>query len=117
MTVELLDPNEHRSLVQKQAHWADIREKLKQTETVEHPPHPGVRSITDYPLGKFENLERSRLRWVAPNWFEFVPKSSKPFSFVRSSGERITPKNFFTDGGSIPRLFQWSNDLDPFGSL
>jgi hypothetical protein len=73
--------------------------------------------MTDYPLGKFENLERTRLQWAAPNWFEFIPKGNKAFTFVRSQGERISPKNFFTDGGSIPRLFRWSDDLNPFGSL
>jgi hypothetical protein len=97
--------------------WDKIRAKLRQKEALELPPRPGVRSITDYPLGKFENLERSRLQWVAPNWFEFIPKGNMAFTFVRSQGEHITPKNFFTDGGSIPRLFRWSDDLDPFGSL
>jgi len=47
--------------------------------------------------------------------FEFIPRSTTAFAFKRSSGERIEPRRMFTDGGSIPRLARWSNDLDPWG--
>lgn len=67
------------------------------------------------PGGTFEGLENIRLRWVAPNWFEFIPRSTTPFAFTRSSGERVEPRRMFTDGGSIPRLARWSGDLDPWG--
>jgi hypothetical protein len=114
---DLLDAVETSALEAKQTHWARIREQHREKETIETPTRPSVRSISDFPKGTFENLERNRLQWVSPNWFEFIPKTDKPFTFVRSTKERITPKNFFTDGGSIPRLFRWSDDLDPFGSL
>jgi hypothetical protein len=113
----LLEPAGAAALEAKQKHWALIREHLGERETIEIPARPGVRNISDYPKGRFENLQRNRLRWVGTNWFEFVPKKDNPFTFVRSNNEPITPKNFFTDGGSIPRLFRWSGDLDPFGSL
>lgn len=67
------------------------------------------------PAGRFFNLESIRLRWVKPNWFEFIPKADKPFSFQRANGEKIEPRRMFTDGGSIPRFFRWGNDLDPWG--
>jgi hypothetical protein len=117
VNTHLLDETEASALAEKQKHWALIRKKLKRKKSIAIPARPGTRSINDYPIGKFENLERSRLEWVHPNYFEFIPKTKSPFSFVRSTGEPITPKNFFTDGGSIPRLFRWSDELDPFGSL
>ena len=117
MNGHLLDAAEASALEEKRKHWALIRERLRQKKSMEVPPRPSIRSISDYPLGRFENLPNDRLRWVAPNWFEFIPKKKGPFAFVRSNGERIVPKNFFTDGSSIPRLFRWSDELDPFGSL
>jgi len=69
----------------------------------------------EYAIGSFEGLESIRLRWVRPNWFEFIPKRANPFRFTRANGEQIEPRHMFTDGGSIPRLFRWSNDLDPWG--
>ena len=70
----------------------------------------------DYQAGRFENLERNRLRWSAPNLFEFIPKSVRPFAFVRPNGQRVAPANFFTDGGSIPRLVGLFNGrLTPWG--
>jgi hypothetical protein len=113
----LLERAAAAALEAKKKHWALIRKQLRERETIEIPVRPRARSISDYPKGRFENLQRNRLEWVATGWFEFVPKKDKPFTFVRSNGEAITPKNFFTDGGSIPRLFRWSDDLDPFGSL
>jgi hypothetical protein len=110
----VLEAAEAAALEAKQKHWSLIREQLRERETMEIPARPGVRSISDYPKGRFENLQRNRLRWVGTNWFEFVPKQNEPFTFVRSNKVPITPKNFFTDGGSIPRLFRWSDDLDPF---
>src|SRR5262245_42871067 len=42
-------------------------------------PPPGAkalfgRSMKDFPLGRFEGLENIRLRWVRPDWFEFIPR-------------------------------------------
>jgi hypothetical protein len=117
MNAHILNAAGASALETKQKHWALIRNKLKQKKSIETPTRPVIRSINDYPIGRFENLSNSRLEWVQPNYFEFIPKKNDPFTFVRSTKERITPKNFFTDGGSIPRLFRWSDELDPFGSL
>src|SRR5262245_5953026 len=72
-------------------------------------------SIDAYPTGKFENLGNIRLRWVRPDWFEFIPRQSSPLRFVRSNGQVFEPRRMFTDGGSIPRIFCWGSDLDPWG--
>jgi hypothetical protein len=101
----------------KEKHRADVFEKLKRKKSVERPFPPKEKTINDYPRGPFENLNRSRLQWVKLDEFQFIPKSSMPFSFVRSTNERIAPRNFFTDGGSMPRFFRWTNELDPFGYL
>ncbi|MDX0481415.1 hypothetical protein GOD90_20275 [Sinorhizobium medicae] len=69
----------------------------------------------EFAIGTFEGLESIRLRWVRPNWFEFIPKRQIPFRFIRANGERVEPRRMFTDGGSIPRLFRWGNGLDPWG--
>ena len=68
----------------------------------------------DYPIGKFNNLENIRLRWLVPRIFDFVPRSENPFSFTRYNGQIITPRRMFTDGGSIPRLARWIAQLDPW---
>jgi hypothetical protein len=113
----LLEREAFDALNAKKKHRSDVIEKLKGAESVRRPPQATTRGIDDYPRGRFENLPRNRIQWVAVNWFQFIPKASRAVSFVRSSGERIIPKNFFTDGGSIPRAFQWSDELSPFGYL
>ena len=45
----------------------------------------------DFPVGEFHALESIRLRWVAPDWFEFLPNAAEPFRFVRSTGETVQP--------------------------
>lgn len=66
------------------------------------------------PAGKFLNVDKLFLRWAKPDWFEYIPDPQSPLSFVRSTGETITPGRMFTDGGSIPRWF-WSNkNLSPW---
>jgi hypothetical protein len=70
----------------------------------------------NYEVGTFEHLDRVRLEWTAPNLFELIPKATNPFVFVRHNGQRIQPSNFFTDGGSIPRLISAFNGrLTPWG--
>lgn len=66
------------------------------------------------PVGKFLNAEKLFLRWAKPDWFEYLPDQKDPFSFVRSSGETITPGSMFTDGGSIPRWFWVNKNLSPW---
>jgi hypothetical protein len=105
-----LEAAEIEALAAKQKHRNDVIEKLRRGESVKKQPQPHTRSINDYPRGRFENLPRNRIQWGALSWFEFMPKENRPFAFVRSTGERIPPRNFFTDGGSIPRLFKSSLD-------
>lgn len=71
-------------------------------------------SYATYPMGDFIALENIRLQWLAADYFAFIPKHAHAFSFRRSNGEVITPRHMFTDGGSIPRLFQSSRDLSPW---
>lgn len=69
----------------------------------------------DIPQGEFLGLESIRLRWVKPDWFEYIPYTDNPFRFRRASGELITPRRMFTDGGSIPRAFWFKDTLSPWG--
>jgi hypothetical protein len=66
------------------------------------------------PVGKFINVDKLLLRWAKPDWFEYIPDPQGPVSFVRSTGETITPGRMFTDGGSIPRWFWVSKNLSPW---
>jgi len=75
----------------------------------------GQRSMKEFPLGRFEGLENIRLRWVRPDWFEFIPRATTPFAFIRANGTRIEPRRMFTDGGSIPRIARLGEGLDPWG--
>ena len=68
----------------------------------------------NYPIGKFNNLESIRLRWLVPRVFDFVPKKDAPFSFTRYNGQTITPRRMFSDGGSIPRMARMLVQLDPW---
>jgi len=117
-TVGLLEPDEAAALDAKRTGRDAIIKELKNRQSIEIPPGPSIRSIQDYPIGKFENLASIRMRWVGPDYFEFIPKITAPFAFVRANNKgTVTPENFFTDGASIPRPFRWSEDLDPFGPL
>jgi hypothetical protein len=117
VNADLLDEAEARALKAKQREWALTREEITKRKPSEIPPGPEIRGIHNYPIGQFKNIARARLKWVEPNSFEFIPKQNAAFEFVRSNGDRVIPENFFTDGGSIPRLLRWSDELDPFGSL
>jgi hypothetical protein len=64
--------------------------------------------------GTLINVKNIRLRWVRPDWFEYIPMS-KPFAFKRRSGELIEPKRMITDGGSIPRVAWVLKGLSPWG--
>lgn len=63
-------------------------------------------------IGSFVGIPH--LRWVGPDRFEFFQDPSNPFQFNRYNGEKITPKQMFTDGGSIPRIVQSMPDLSPW---
>lgn len=68
----------------------------------------------DFAAGIFRNLKNIRLRWVNEGWFEFIPDTVTPFAFQRPSGEIIELGQFFTDGGSIPRIFWIKSGLSPW---
>src|SRR3954453_24027857 len=112
MNTGLLDTAEATGLEAKQKHWTQVREKLRE-KTIEVPALPATRNIDDYPRGRFEIVGHNRLEWMTPNYFLSVPKAKAPFTFIRSTGQHIAAKNFFTNGGSIPRLFGWGAELDP----
>ena len=71
-----------------------------------------LRSLySQFKVGKYENLERIRVsyclpgtKWPPADLFNFIPKQSNPFTFVRHTNERISPRNMVTDIGSVPRL-------------
>jgi hypothetical protein len=91
---------------------------LRELNELNPPLHADrVARLSSFPVGRFDNLDNVRLEWLRPNYFEFIPKKNNPFAFIRHNGEPITPRNFFTDGGSFPRLVRWNEDLDPFGWL
>ncbi|MEL6132653.1 MAG: hypothetical protein AAFR59_04730 [Bacteroidota bacterium] len=71
-------------------------------------------SMEEFQAGSFENLDSIRLKWIRPDWFEFIPVKEAPFAFVRHTGERIVPGRMYTDGGSIPRPFWVSENLSPW---
>ena len=92
--------------------WKRIRDKqLVEGDT----DKKKIMSLTSYPAGQFNNLDSLRLRWLEPGIFDFLPTAENPFSFTRHTGETITPRRMFTDGGSIPRLVRWVGQLDPWG--
>ncbi|MBM9593436.1 DUF1353 domain-containing protein [Roseitranquillus sediminis] len=64
--------------------------------------------------GTFLNAENIRLRWVSPDFFEYLPVGESEFGFVRANGETITPGRMYTDGGSIPRAFRNIEGFSPW---
>ena len=74
-----------------------------------------IPSLGAYPIGKFNNLDSLRLRWIEPGVFDYLPKAEVPFSFTRYNEETIVPRRMFTDGGTVPRLVRWIGQLDPWG--
>ena len=59
------------------------------------------------------------MEWTEPDIFMFIPKKIKPFRFIRANPKLppVEPRTFFTDGASVPRMFRWDKELDPFGLL
>ncbi len=66
------------------------------------------------PEGEFKNVDRIMLRWLAPDYFEYLPDPDAPFSFKRHSGDVIVPGKMATDGGSIPRPLWFRKNLSPW---
>ncbi len=90
-------------------------EILRQTEPQDGALwNPFDGDFDDFPIGEFINMENIRLRWLNEKWFEFIPNDVAPFGFKRSSGEIIHPGRFYTDGGSIPRVFWPKKGLSPW---
>ncbi len=55
------------------------------------------------------------VRWVANDYFIFIPNPENPFRLVRSDGGIIQPGVMYTDGGSIPRFFWGVKGYSPWG--
>ena len=75
-----------------------------------------------YGAGRFDNLDRIRLRWLSlkdtpdPNYFALIPHKAAAFSFQRpNNGAVISPRHMFTDGGSVPWLWQSIPNLSSWG--
>ena len=91
------------------------KDALEEWKRINGINHQQLKSFFRYhPPGKFQHLDSFRLRWLEPRIFDFVPHKNNPFSFIRYNGQVITPQRLFTDGGSIPRLFRWTGQLDPW---
>jgi hypothetical protein len=69
----------------------------------------------DFEVGRFESLDLLNLRWIEPDWFEYMPSADMPFKFIRRNGEQVRPGRMFTDGGSIPRIAWLVETLSPWG--
>jgi len=55
-----------------------------------------------YKAGQFANLDYVQLRWHTNNIMEFIPDPEHPFQFTDSTGYVVRPRQFFTDGATIP---------------
>lgn len=55
------------------------------------------------PVGRFEGRVGA-FYWIAPDQFSYVPDQALPFAFIRANGERIAPREFTTDLGTVAAL-------------
>ena len=55
------------------------------------------------------------VQWLEPDVFLFIPDPKSPLTFVRSTGQTITPGRMLTDGGSIPRPVWILRNYSPWG--
>lgn len=122
LQVAALDVKARRAFDAKLAGRAADDQEAYQSLMAERLDIEALRKSKTYkqtPLGRFENLSSIRLRWVASDrkkdYFEFIPKATNPFAFVRKNGERIEPRRMFTDGGSIPRALWGVQGFSPWG--
>lgn len=73
------------------------------------------RDYDDVDVGHFDSLDSINLKWIEPDWFEYMPSANEPFQFIRPTGEPVKPGRLFTDGGSIPRIAWLIETLSPWG--
>jgi hypothetical protein len=55
------------------------------------------------------------VQWLKPDLFIFTPDANRPLTFIRKSGQKITPGRMLTDGGSIPRPLWILRNYSPWG--
>lgn len=94
-----------------------LQARLENAETTVRKSIIGDYFSADYaatPAGTFQNLDKINLRWLKPDWFEYIPDPELPFSFKRASGEVITPGQMLTDGGTIPRPLWVRPEFSPW---
>lgn len=75
-----------------------------------------LQSYRDLPTGAFENAEQldQILRQTEHDgWWVYRPSNAAPLRFIRPNGEVIEPPEFFTDLGTIPRIFRIGRLLQP----
>ncbi len=63
----------------------------------------------EYATGRFENIDRIALDWLPgpaadAALLAYRPDPGAPFAFIDSTGHRIAPGPFLTDGGSVPHF-------------
>jgi hypothetical protein len=109
------DEASKRALAAKMAVRSDVRAAPHEPMTTLEAKGIFIPGYDDFATGLFQLLDHIRLRWVAADYFEFIPKAAGAFRFVRSTGEAIEPRRMFTDGGTIPRLLWPVETLSPWG--
>jgi hypothetical protein len=65
--------------------------------------------------GKGEFVGDLDVRWNAPDCFIYIPSTTNPLRFTASDKKVITPKEMYTDGGSVPRILWGIPGLSPWG--
>lgn len=65
--------------------------------------------------GKGEFIGDLDVRWDAPDCFIYIPSATNPLRFTASDNKVITPKEMYTDGGSVPRILWGVPGLSPWG--
>lgn len=76
----------------------------------------GLERYADLPIGTFRNASN-----LAPTlhltrckgWWRYEPRPDAPLAFERPGGEVIEPPTFFTDLGTIPKIFRIGRLLQP----
>jgi len=55
------------------------------------------------------------VKWLSQDQFVFLPDAQDPLTFTRAGNEVITPKEMFTDGGTIPPALRAIKAYSPWG--
>jgi len=100
----------------------------RQLEQPINPGQPGATGLFDFfvwgdfQTGVIENENNIKLRWVggeaaSARLLEYIPHATAPFAFTDSTGHRIVPGRFWTDGGTIPAFATVVSGINRFSYL